>query len=184
MTEPVYISIGLVRRAHGLKGEVLVKPLTDFPDRFLSTGRVWLGRQGQPHPRRYPVLGARPHSGGYLLELEGVRDRREAEALRGQLVQVPEEDLVPLDEGRYYIYRLIDVPVYSEEGDQLGRVADILAAGGTDVWVVRPPQGDDILVPGAGEFIKRIDLDEGKVIVHLWPGMVSDRHAGKPTGGL
>ena len=96
-----YLAIGRVVRAHGVRGELSVAVLTDFPERFETTEWVYLGNEFEAEP--YRLEKHRWHKQNVLLTLAEVNDRTEAEQLTGLLVQVPVEDAVPLPEGGSYL---------------------------------------------------------------------------------
>lgn len=151
----------------GMAGEVRVYPLTDFPERFLSTKQVALELATGPAIRQ--VEKARLQ--GSLCILKLAENRAEAEALRDVFLLVKEEELVPLPEDRYYIYQLVDLPVYTEEGQLLGKLAEVMTTGGNDIWVVEAEEGQ-ILLPAIQQVIRQVDLEGGRIIVHLLPGLV------------
>jgi 16S rRNA processing protein RimM len=163
-----YLAIGKVVRAHGIRGEISVAVLTDFPERFENTEWVYLGNESEAAP--YRIEKSRWHKDNVLLTLTGITDRTEAERLRGQYVQVPIEDATPLPEGSYYLYQLIGLEVITTENQLLGTITEVLETGANDVYVV---QGDkEILIPAVADVIKAVDLEKGQVIVQLIEGLI------------
>lgn len=165
MTEPL-LAIARIVAPHGVRGELKAVVLTDFPDRFSATRKVWVGTLPTP----FRVQHAQLSGGQVLLKLSGIDDRDQAEQLRGQLVQVPESKAVPLPPGRYYWHQIIGLEVRDQAGELLGQVADILETGSNEVYVVRRAQGEWLL-PATREVIKQIDLERGTIVVELLPGM-------------
>ena len=100
-----YLAVGKVVRAHGLRGEVSMAVLTEFPERFATTEWLYLGDQDEATP--YHLKSYRWHKQNILLTLDGVTDRTQAEQLKGQLVQVPLAEAMPLPEDAYYFHQLI-----------------------------------------------------------------------------
>jgi len=164
-----YLAIGKISRAHGLRGEVSVTVLTEFPERFETTEQVYLGDQFQAVP--YRVVGHRWHKHNVLLLLEGVSDRTQAEQLRGQYVQVPLDEAIPPPAGTCYLYQLYGLQVITTAGQQLGTIVDIIETGANDVYVVEN-QDRQILLPAIAEVIQTVDLDQGQVIVQLIDGLI------------
>ena len=163
-----YLAIGKVVRAHGIRGEISVTVLTDFPERFETTEWIYLGNEFEATP--YRIEKSRWHQKNVLLTLTGITDRTEAERLRGQYVQVPIEDATPLPEGSYYLYQLVGLKVITVEGQLLGTIAEVLETGANDVYVVK---GDkEILIPAVADVIKSVDLEKGQVIVQLIEGLI------------
>ena len=168
-TEPRFIAIGRIVRPHGVRGEVAVEVLTDFPERFDTIEVVFLGDSFKAET--WQVTGARWHKARVLLSLRGCEDRTAAEQLRGLLVQVPIEEAMPLPEDEYYPYELIGLDVVTNEGEDLGRVSEVLFTNANDVYVVIGPRGQ-ILLPAIADVIVHVDLDEGQIVVRLIEGLV------------
>ena len=164
-----YLAIGRVVRAHGLRGELSVAVLTEFPDRFETMEWVYLGNEFEASP--YRVEGYRWHKDNILLTLAGITDRTQAELLRGQLVQIPVEEATPLPEGQYYLYQLIGLQVFTIQGEKLGTISQILETGANDVYVV---ENDDrqILLPGTPEVVQAIDIARGQMLVNVIDGLI------------
>lgn len=167
--EPRFIAIGRIARPHGLRGEVSVHVLTDFPERFESMKEVYVGHADSPERRQ--VTGARWHKDRVLLSLQGCDSRTSAESLRGLLIQIPLEDARKLQDNEYYPHQLMGMDVVTVEGEDLGRISDILYTNANDVYVVVGPRGQTLL-PAIADVINRVDLAEGRMIVTLIPGLV------------
>jgi 16S rRNA processing protein RimM len=175
--EPSYVVIGLVRRPHGIRGEIRMEILTDYPERIPQHRYLYLARPATPDDvARYPVEAVRPHKGVLLIKLVGCDDRDAAEELRGMVVQIPFEEAVPLEEGEYYHFQLEGMDVETDAGEWLGRVAEVLEAGAHDVFLVRGPRGE-ILLPSIEDVILQLDLGTRKMIVHPLPGMLEESEA-------
>ena len=87
-------------------------------------------------------------------------------------LEVDREHAVPLEEGTYYIVDLIGLEVYTEEGKLLGKVDDIYNTGANDIYVIKDELGKQVLLPGIKDVIKNVDLEGGKITVHLIPGLL------------
>lgn len=164
-----YLAIGRIIRAHGLRGEVSAVVLTDFPERFETTEWVYLGDEFEATP--YRLESYRWHKQNVLLTLTGVTDRTQAEGLRGQYVQVPIEEAVPLPEGAYYHYQLVGLQVKDTAGEALGTIKDIMETGANDVYVV-DNDGQELLLPAIPDVIKSIDIANGVMIVQVIDGLI------------
>ncbi len=156
-------------RPHGVRGEVRVEILTDYPERLPDHRVLYLG----PEPRPYPVEGVRFHQGVALIKLAGCDDRNAAELLRGQWVQIPVEEAVPLEEDEYYHFQLVGVEVVTDGGETLGRVAEVLDTGANDVYVVRGPRGE-VLIPAIEEVVRELDLAARRMVVTILPGLLGE----------
>ena len=165
---PEYLTIATVLAPWGLKGEVKVRIETDSPDRFALLTRVYLGREHQP----YDLQGFRLHGkGSGLLKLGGCDNRDAAQPLRGMAVQIPLTEAIPLEPGEHYVHQIEGLAVYTEEGDSLGTIKQVLFTGSNDVYVTRGPQGQ-VLIPALKEVVLDVDLEAGHMIVRLPPGLL------------
>jgi 16S rRNA processing protein RimM len=169
--EPRYLTVGQVVGAHGISGELKVKILTDDPHRFRLLDRVYVGLEEQePVPR--PLAGYRLHKGFALLKLGGCDDRATAQSLRGNLIQVPLEEAIPLEEGEYFEYQILGLDVWTPSGEHLGQLVEILYTGANDVYVVqRAASGSEILIPAIEDVILEIDLEAGRLVVEPPEGL-------------
>lgn len=167
------IIVGEITGAHGIKGQVKVESLTDFPDlRFAPGVELFLEKQ-----RRWvKILAASLHKGLYLLTLEGVADRDVAQSLLHTYLRVARESLPELPEGEYYHFQLIGLQVY--EGERyLGRLEDIMETGANDVYVIKNQQPEpgapaEILLPALQSCICRVDLAAERMEVKIPEGLL------------
>ncbi|NLX11645.1 MAG: 16S rRNA processing protein RimM [Chloroflexi bacterium] len=173
--EPLYLLLGRVLRPHGVRGELRIEILTDYPERIVPGSSVQIG----PDPddpatiETYEVTGARRHQQYLILRLEGLDDRNAVEPLRDQFLLVPLADAVPLEAGEFYLFQVIGVEVYTEDGEHLGAVADVIETGANDVYVVRGPRGE-ILIPDVEEFVLTVDIEAGRMTVRLMEGLLGE----------
>ena len=167
--------IGRIVRPHGVRGEVKVEPSTQFPDRFLEMESV-IVRPPNREPRRYQIAQARHQNNFVLLKLVDIDSMEAAEALRGSDLLVTREELVSLPPGHYYIFDLIGLKVVTVDGRELGTVKDVLQPGANDVYVVQSPTeaAREILLPAIKDVVKEIDVESGRMVVQLLPGLFDD----------
>ncbi len=166
-TEPRFLVIGQVLKPHGVRGEVRVNPLTELPERFDWLDVVYLGER---NPQPVVVEAVRFHKNLILLKLAGYDTREATETLRGVWLQVPEDEAIPLEEGEYYLYQLLDLAVFTDEGQHLGVLVDVIETGANNVFVVQGEQGEQLL-PDIAEVVQEIDFAHGRMTVRLLPGL-------------
>ena len=172
LPEPRFLAVGRVSRPHGVRGELRVVLLTDYPGRLGQHAYFYLASPDSPEiVRRYPVEKLRRHKKVLLLKLGGCDDRNGAEELRGQLVQIPTEEAVPLEEGEYYDFQLIGVKVEAESGESLGQVVEVLKTGANDVYIVRGSWGE-VLLPAVKDVVLKLDIEARQMVVNLLPGLL------------
>lgn len=168
-----WVTIGAVTAPHGVRGEVRVMPLTDFPDRFFDLKRVFLLQGATRH--EYRVEGVKSLSRGlFLLKLQGVDRREDAERLRRAEVQVPRAEAVPLPPGMYYVFDLVGARVVTVDGQELGLLKDVLTTAANDVYVVEDGAGREVLIPAVSHVVLSIDVDRGEIIVDPPLGLLEE----------
>jgi 16S rRNA processing protein RimM len=163
---PEYLVVGEIVAPFGIRGEVKVLLDTDFPDLVLDAKTVHVGEP--PIPRE--VEWVQLYRGVVRLKLAGCDDRDAAEALRGQWVQVRAADAPVPGEGEYYYYQLIGLEVWTDQGEDLGRVVEVLPTGGNEVLVVRGV-GGEVLLPLIEAVVQEVDLAAGRMRVHMLEGL-------------
>lgn len=160
MSKADLITIGRVITPHGVRGDIRVYPITDFPERFLDMDHCYIDG------KEYKITGARFHKYMVLLTLEGITDRDAAELLMQKIVQVRRSELKELDDGRYYIFDIEGMAVYDTNDNELGTVAEVLQTGSNDVYVVKKDGVADLLLPAIKDVVLQIDIEHKKMVVN------------------
>ena len=159
------VSVGWVGSLHGTSGEIRVRVFSDVPHRF-NQGET-LCCNGQPFRI---AASTRQRANQVILKLDGVNSPAEARELVGQWLTAPPESAPQLPEGEYFHFQLLGLRVITEDQEELGRVTEIIQTGSNDVYLVSGEQGE-LLVPAIGQVVRRVDLDEGVMMVKLMDGM-------------
>jgi 16S rRNA processing protein RimM len=164
------ITIGKVLKPWGVKGEMKIEPLTDFPERFKELGRVSLV---SPAGKEIScaVTAVRYANGVPFLTFPGYDTPEKAKTLNGWFIKIPREEVVPLPEGSYYWFELIGMEVFSEEGEKLGTITDVFETGSNDVYVMKRGR-KEIYLPATREVIKQVDMATKKMVIHLIDGLM------------
>lgn len=169
-----YLALGVVGRPFGIRGEIRIRPHNPRTAWFDAVVGVWLRREPSDEPDYFPVLKSRRHKDMLVLTLKGVLDRDQADLLKGMEVVAPEDQLDPLEEGEYYWHQLIGMSVENTAGKLLGTVDRIEETdpglGGNDVFVVAG-DGGEIMIPATEEAVSKIDMESGKMVVNIIPGL-------------
>ena len=152
------ITVARIIKPFGLRGRVVVEPLTDFPDRFAPGNILFI--DDQP----FEVTASRPQKARWVLKFKDIRTIEDAETLRGALLQIPESDLHPLPEGQYYRFQVIGLLAVTREGEEIGRVKGVLETPANDVYQIQTPTGD-LLVPALPDFVIAVDLEACRMVV-------------------
>ncbi|MED1441721.1 ribosome maturation factor RimM [Aeribacillus composti] len=167
-----WFQVGKIVNTHGIRGEVRVVSVTDFPDERYKRGNRLYIFQKDKEPVEVIVKSHRIHKNFDLLSFEGYDSINEVEPFKGSDIKVPESQLGSLDEGEYYFHEIIGCSVYTEDGDELGIINEILTPGANDVWVVKRIGKKDLLIPYIEDVVKHIDVKEKRVIIFPMEGLL------------
>jgi len=157
------IELAAVVRAHGLSGELVLKPFNPDSELLGSLSQIVL-RSPAGEFRTFEVISRRGGADNQLLALRGITDRNQAEALRGSVVCVPRAALPALEEGEYYLVDLVGLAVRTPEGETIGHVEDILEYPSVEALVVIT-HGIVREVPNLERYVPSIDVQAGFVVV-------------------
>lgn len=168
------IAVGHIIGVHGLRGEVKVELYTDFPERFVPGAVLMVGDDLDEET----IEQVREHKGNLLVKFAGCTNRTDAEALRNRWLFVDEADAAQLEEGVYWIHDIIGLEVFTEQGEAVGRITDVLATGSNDVYVVAPTgafnRGREVLLPALDDVILNVALEQGRMTVRLPDGLLDE----------
>lgn len=167
---PELVIVGRVRKAHGIRGDLVVEPITDAPDAIFASGRRVLAGTVSGDPARdgraLHVVTASPFKGGFIVHFAEIDDRTVAETWRDRFLLVPANELEPLGEDEVYIHELVGMSVRLESG---GAVGDVIATyelpQGLMLDVERVPGQGTVMIPydrvvtGVDRALRRITID-------------------------
>ncbi|WP_396136581.1 ribosome maturation factor RimM [Chamaesiphon sp. VAR_48_metabat_403] len=173
-----WMEIGAIVGAQGIKGEVKVHPNSDFPERFERAGERWLWGSQDLQPRSIQLQKGYqiPGKNLYVVKLDGIADRSQAEKLRGQMLLLPTTDRPKLLPGEYHSQDLIGLSVFHQvSGLEVGVVADIFTAG-HEILVVNVPTGDgklaEAMIPFVTVIVPVVDLANRRIEILPPPGLL------------
>jgi 16S rRNA processing protein RimM len=167
--EPEFLAVGLLRRPHGVRGEIVMSVWTDFPERLQPGMEVFVGEE----LRVLKIRSVRWHREDLLISFEEYPNPEEAGLLRNQVLMVRGGEIPPLEDGEYYFHELIGLRVVDfDSGETVGIITDILETGANDVFVVQGVNGKEILIPDIDEVVLEIDIENQAVRIHLLPGLI------------
>ena len=156
------VQVGYVSGAFGIVGGLRVTPFSMDADALLSIKTWWLDK---PTLRPVTARNAKMHGGDVVVTLVGMRDRNEAEALKGAAVLVPRSEFPKLEEDEFYWSDLIGLDVVNLEGEALGKVTDMMHNGAQSILRIAPVDSgapdakvSERLVPFVDQFVKTVDL--------------------------
>jgi 16S rRNA processing protein RimM len=185
-TQPDYALVGLVRKAQGVRGEVLIEPLTDSPDVIFAPGSRVFGGDAKGelpvtadvedagsghHPPTLTIDTIRPHKGGLMVQCEEIQDRNSAELWRGRYLLVPFIELPPPKENEVYLHAIIGMAVENEDGAHVGKVTPFYELPQGVVLDVKTAKGS-VLIPYSPESVIRADLTRRTIVFNQKSGLL------------
>ena len=191
MSDSEYALVGLIRKAQGIRGEVIVEPLTDKPDVVFASGsRVFAGTsdgepalghdvKGEEEIPTLTISSSKPYKRGWMVKFEEIQDRDSAELWRGRYLLARFSELPPPEEDEVYLHDLIGMKAESTTGQPIGTVKTLYELPQGIILDLETPNGS-ILVPYRPEAIVRTDVEARTVIINEALGFTSP-DSGEPV---
>lgn len=169
---PEFITIGKIVNAHGIRGEVIIEPMTDDLQQFNTIKEVYLSWKHQPR-RLFTIERARGTANKIVIKLAGINDRNAALGLKGIILEKRLADCPALPPDTYYIFDVIGLNVKTVDDRWIGQISDVLTLPANDVYIVTDGQRE-YLIPAIKAVIKQIDVDRELVIIDPIEGLLSN----------
>jgi 16S rRNA processing protein RimM len=166
-TQAAWLAVGRVSRAHGVKGEVAVQPLSEVEARFQPGSRVFAS---EDETRPLVVAGARPHRHRLLVSFHGITDRSGAQELTGKYLFVPATQAPSLPEGEFWPHQLVGCDVWTDRGRRLGAIREVMRTPANDIWAA-DGEGGEVLIPALRDVVVSVDVAGRRVVVREVPGL-------------
>lgn len=157
-----FIEAGRITNTHGIAGEVKIEVWLDSPRFFKSFRRVFIDGS------EVKVISARIHKDFIIAKLEGAEDVNDAMHLKGRTVYIDRADAA-LPQGSYFLSDIIGASVLDENGNEIGKLTEIMETPASNIYVVKGER--EHLIPAVPEFVMSTDADNGIITVHLIEGM-------------
>lgn len=164
------LEVGQIVNTFGIKGFVKIYPYVDDISRFDNLKKVHI--KSKNNNEELQIEEVKYQKNMVLVKFKGIETVENAEKLRNSFVEIDRADAIPLEEGQYFIADLLGLDVFLDTGEKLGVLEDIYNAGSSDIYVVKNELGKQFLLPYIDEVIKQINLEEGKIIVHIIEGLI------------
>lgn len=166
-----FLQVGKIVNTHALQGEVKVVSNSDFKEeRFKKGSQLYIDFNGEYI--EVVVATHREHKGADLLKFKHLNSINDVEKYKGCALLVSGEDLEELEENEFYYFEIIGCTVKSTEGEEIGKITEILETGANDVWVVKRPNQKDALIPYIEDVVKFVDIDAKEVIIEVLEGLL------------
>lgn len=164
------LEVGQIVNTFGIKGFVKIYPYVDDITRFDNLKKVHI--KSKKNDEELQIEEVKYQKNMVLVKFKGIETVENAEKLRNSFVEIDRADAIPLEEGQYFIADLLGLDVFLDTGEKLGVLEDIYNTGSSDIYVVKNELGKQFLLPYIDEVIKQINLEEGKIIVHIIEGLI------------
>lgn len=162
--------VGIVRRPHGISGEVSVEPATDFPERFVPGAAFAWTRGGEE--RALVIATVRPHGDRLLIRFDGFADADAARSLAGGDLWIPEGEKAPVPADFYFAHEVEGWSVEDREGRALGRAVSIERTAGTPLLLVDAGGSDPVPVPFVRPIVVSVDRAARRIVLDPPEGLL------------
>lgn len=164
------VHVGKVIRPHGSRGLLRILPYAKGEASFTDAGSVLLKSISSGEIREHTLISIKPHKNFFLMELEGLNSRDDAEEYRGAEILV-RKDALTREEDEFFWFELLGIDVYLDTGEYLGKITQIIPAKGNDIYVVKG-ETKEILIPATYEVISKIEVESKKMIISAIDGLL------------
>ncbi|HEX3579482.1 MAG TPA: ribosome maturation factor RimM [Thermoanaerobaculia bacterium] len=164
------IALGIIRKAHAVRGEASVEAWSDSPERFSDVSSVTLVSPDESATRDAVVESVRIHAGRALVKFAGIESPEQVQLLQNWTIEVPSSEARKLDEDEYFLHDLVGLTLTDSDGVARGKVIEIEETGGGVLLVVEGPRGK-FDVPFAADICTKVDLDAKTIAVDLPDGI-------------
>lgn len=166
-----WIKIGALIKPFGLKGEMKVYSMTDFAEERFEVGKtVYLAINKDKVPLKIATF--RMHKDQPLISFEGAQDINLIEKYSKTELYIRKEDLHQLNEGEYYFFELKGLEVIDQKANRIGHVMQVEETGANNVLRIKTEDQREVLVPYVDAFIKKVDLANNRLIIHVIEGLL------------
>lgn len=165
-----FLQVGVISSTHGVRGEVKVFPTTDDAKRFKKLKKVILdtGREHLP----LEVESVKFFKQFAILKFKGIDNINDIEKYKGKSLLIDREHAVKLGKDEYFIADMIGLRVFTDGGEEFGTLKDVLETGANDVYIIDSVKHGEVLIPAIKQCILDVDIESGKMVIHLMEGLV------------
>ena len=171
-----WLVVGLITSCHGIKGQLKVKSLTDFEERFLKPGMRWLQKENEPPLEMKLTSGFKqPGRATFIISLEGINSRNDAEQLKKFKILVKTDNLPRLQKEEFHLLELINLQVKTFENDKLkiiGKVLDLENEKNNLLVIQLFKNQKEVLIPFVEEIVPLVDIKNNFLIINPPKGLL------------
>lgn len=166
-----YLELGQIVSTHGIKGEMRFNPWCDKPEFVKKFKTLYFDKNGE---KSVKVKSARPHGNMVILMLQDIDTVEKAQALKNTVLYMKRAD-AHLPKGTWFVQELFDCTVIDDNnGKVLGTIVDVSETGANDVWHIKTPKGNEVLIPAIKQVIVNVDVEKGEILINPIKGLFED----------
>ena len=171
-----WLIVGLITSCHGINGQLKVKSLSDFEERFIIPGMRWLQKENEPPSKIKLISGFKqPGKPTFIVKLKGINTRNHAEKLKKYKILVKTDKLPQLDKEEYHFLELINLQVKTLENEELkiiGKVINFENEKNNLLVIKLYKNQKQVLVPFVKEIVPLIDIQNNFLIIKPPKGLL------------
>lgn len=166
-----YLELGQIVSTHGIKGEMRFNPWCDKPEFVKKFKILYFDNKGE---KSVKVKSARPHGNTVILMLEDIDTVEKAQSLKNTVLYMKRSD-AKLPKGTWFVQELFDCTVIdNNNGKVLGTIVDVSETGANDVWHIKTPKGNEVLIPAIKQVVVNVDVEKGEILINPLKGLFED----------
>lgn len=165
------IAVGVIRKAHGIRGEASVEPWTDSVDRFTELETVTLVAPDESLTKDVRIESVREHGERALVKFAGIDRPEDVQSVQNWTVEIPQDEARELEEDEYFLHDLVGLTLFDANGNERGVVTDVYEGGGGVLLNVRRADGRQFELPFAADLCTEINLADKRMVVALPEGL-------------
>ena len=171
-----WLVIGIITSSHGVEGKLNVKSLSDFKERFTQPGKRWIQKNDEePIPCNLISGFQKPGKESFIISLEGIKDRNEANNLKKYKLLVRSNDIPNLKDNEFHLNQLLDLDVKLYIEDKLeiiGKVVDLITENNNLIVIKLNKNNKNVLVPFVKEIVTSIDKKNNYLVIDPPKGLL------------
>ena len=171
-----WLVIGIITSSHGVQGKLNIKSLSDFKERFTKPGKRWIQKNDE-EPIPYNLISGfqKPGRDSFIISLEGIKDRNEADSLKKYKLLVKSNDIPKLKNNEFHLNQLLDLDVklsVESEIKVIGKVVDLITENNNLIVIRLNQNNKNVLIPFVQDIVSTIDIKKKYLIINPPKGLL------------
>jgi len=171
-----WLTVGLITSCHGINGQLKVKSLSDFEERFLKPGIRWLQEENELPSKIELISGFKqPGKETFIVKFQGINTRNNAEQLKNYKILVETNKLPKLKKEEFHLLELINLQVKTLENDELkiiGKVINLENEKNNLLVIELLKNQKKVLIPFVKEIVPLVDIKNNFLVINPPKGLL------------